>query len=62
MSAVANGTLQRAASLWFLTAVAGQWLFVYYISAFYGPTDRCSSCRRFARARARSIDGMDGYS
>lgn len=38
MSAVANGTLQRAASLWFLTAVAGQWLFVYYISAFYGPT------------------------
>jgi hypothetical protein len=38
MSAVANGTLQRAASMWFLTAVAGQWLFVYYISAFYGPT------------------------
>jgi uncharacterized membrane protein len=27
-----------AASMWFLTAVAGQWLFVYYISAFYGPT------------------------
>jgi hypothetical protein len=38
MSAVANGALQRAASMWFLTAVAGQWLFVYYISAFYGPT------------------------
>ena len=38
MSAVASGVLQRAASMWFLTAVAGQWLFVYYISAFYGPT------------------------
>jgi hypothetical protein len=29
--------LQRAAALWFVTAVAGQWVFVYYISAFYGP-------------------------
>jgi hypothetical protein len=38
MSTVANGTLQRAASMWLATAVAGQWLFVYYISAFYGPT------------------------
>jgi uncharacterized membrane protein len=38
MSIVANGTLQRAASMWLVTAVAGQWLFVYYISAFYGPT------------------------
>ena len=38
MSAVASSALQRAASMWFLTAVAGQWLFVYYISAFYGPT------------------------
>jgi hypothetical protein len=38
MSALANGALQRAASMWFLTALAGQWLFVYYISAFYGPT------------------------
>lgn len=26
MSAVASGALQRAASMWFLTAVAGQWL------------------------------------
>lgn len=38
MSIVANGTLQRAASMWLATAVAGQWLFVYCISAFYGPT------------------------
>ncbi|HJY36635.1 MAG TPA: DUF2306 domain-containing protein [Steroidobacteraceae bacterium] len=38
MNAVASGALQRAASMWLLTAVAGQWLFVYYIAAFYGPT------------------------
>ena len=37
MSAVVRSTLQRAAALWFVTAVAGQWLFVYYIAAFYGP-------------------------
>lgn len=35
---VSARALQRAASMWFITAVAGQWLFVYYISAFYGPT------------------------
>jgi hypothetical protein len=37
MSAVIGSTLQRAAALWFITAVAGQWLFVYYITVFYGP-------------------------
>ena len=37
-SAAVTGSLQRAASMWFLTAVAGQWLFVYYIATFYGPT------------------------
>jgi hypothetical protein len=37
MSAGVRSTLQRAAALWFVTAVAGQWVFVYYISAFYGP-------------------------
>lgn len=33
-----TNALKRATSLWFLTAVAGQWVFVYYIAAFYGPT------------------------
>lgn len=33
--------LTIAARCWFITAVAGQWLFVYYIVAFYsGPTAR----------------------
>ena len=30
--------LKIAAAFWFLTAVAGQWLFVYYIAGFYGPS------------------------
>jgi hypothetical protein len=33
-----TNALKRATSLWFLTAVAGQWVFVYYIAVFYGPT------------------------
>jgi hypothetical protein len=37
MSAAVSSTLRRAAALWFIAAVAGQWLFVYYISVFYGP-------------------------
>lgn len=41
--AVQNGTkaarfLSNAAVFWFITAVAGQWTFVYYITAFYGPS------------------------
>src|SRR5215470_4295733 len=35
---VASRTLKASAAFWFLAAVAGQWLFVYYIVAFYGPT------------------------
>lgn len=34
----AERALKAAAALWFLTAVAGQWLFVYYITGFYGPS------------------------
>ena len=30
--------LKGAAQLWFLAAVVGQWLFLFYIVAFYGPT------------------------
>ncbi len=34
----APGALRAAAVFWFLTAVAGQWVFVYYVAGFYGPT------------------------
>jgi Predicted membrane protein (DUF2306) len=30
--------LRAAARLWFLAAVIGQWVFFYYIAAFYGPS------------------------
>ncbi|MGB5819940.1 MAG: DUF2306 domain-containing protein [Saonia sp.] len=33
---IADKTLNTTATLWFLVAVAGQWLFAYYIMVFYG--------------------------
>ncbi|MGH8237614.1 MAG: hypothetical protein ACREXP_11415 [Steroidobacteraceae bacterium] len=57
MGAVVSSTLQRAAALWFVTAVAGQWLFVYYISAFYGPATASGD---FA-AWDRNKNMTDGY-
>jgi uncharacterized membrane protein len=35
---VADSALKAAAGLWFLVAVIGQWTFLYYIVAFYGPS------------------------
>lgn len=34
----ADTALKAAAGLWFLVAVVGQWAFLYYIVAFYGPS------------------------
>jgi uncharacterized membrane protein len=34
----AKAALTTAARLWFVTAVIGQWAFLYYIAAFYGPS------------------------
>lgn len=36
LSSVAGSTLDLAARFWFLVAVAGQWIFVTYVVAFYG--------------------------
>lgn len=33
---IADTALKTAARFWFLTAVIGQWIFVYFIVAFYG--------------------------
>lgn len=33
---IADGTLKVSAVLWFLAAVAGQWIFAFYVLAFYG--------------------------
>lgn len=35
---IADGALKLTAALWFLTAVAGQLVFAFYISGFYGRT------------------------
>lgn len=56
-SEVAGSSLQRAATMWFVTAVAGQWLFVFYIAAFYGPATASGD---FA-AWDRNKNMTDGY-
>ena len=35
-SSLADKALRGAATTWFLAAVIGQWIFVYYVAAFYG--------------------------
>jgi hypothetical protein len=34
----AEGALNAAAGFWFFLTLAGQWLFLYYIAGFYGPS------------------------
>lgn len=36
LDSAANTALKLAARFWFVVAVIGQWLFVYYVAAFYG--------------------------
>ena len=36
LESVANASLEAATRLWFVVAVAGQWVFFYYLVAFYG--------------------------
>jgi uncharacterized membrane protein len=36
LEAAADTALKAAARFWFLTALVGQWIFVYYVAAFYG--------------------------
>jgi len=36
ISPIADTTLKASAALWFLTAVAGQWIFACYVLAYYG--------------------------
>lgn len=38
LNSVADTALRSAAGFWFLVAVIGQWVFLYYILAFYGPS------------------------
>jgi hypothetical protein len=36
LDAAARRALEKSAHLWFLTAVAGQWMFAAYVAAYYG--------------------------
>jgi hypothetical protein len=45
--ALAFRAMRAAGVLWLVVAIGGQWLFVYYIVAFFALAVRCSSCRRF---------------
>lgn len=54
---VARRTLKASAALWFLTAVAGQWLFVYYIAVFYAPATLAGDFQSWERNRGL----IDGY-
>src|SRR5687768_16992945 len=36
LSSAADTALKTTARLWFAVAVAGQWIFAYYVAAFYG--------------------------
>ncbi len=36
LNSVADRTLNAAARFWFVIAVAGQWMFAFYVAAFYG--------------------------
>jgi uncharacterized membrane protein len=38
LNSVADTALKAAAGFWFVVAVIGQWAFLYYIVAFYGPS------------------------
>src|SRR5215469_201054 len=38
LNSVADKALNAAARFWLVVAVIGQWTFLYYIAAFYGPS------------------------
>jgi uncharacterized membrane protein len=38
MNSTSDTALKAAAQFWFVVAVIGQWAFLYYIAAFYGPS------------------------
>ncbi len=46
---VADTALKAAAGFWFLVAVIGQWAFLYYIVAFYGPSTFTGNFRAWTK-------------
>jgi hypothetical protein len=54
---MAGRILRASAAIWFLTALAGQWLFVYYIASFYGPSTLSGDFESWRRNKSL----IDGY-
>jgi len=51
LDTAADAALKAAARLWFLVAIVGQWIFLYYILAFYGPSLLSGSFETWNRNR-----------
>ena len=47
----ADTALRSAARLWFVMAVIGQWFFLYYLLAFYGPSTLTGDFQAWTRNR-----------
>jgi uncharacterized membrane protein len=47
----ASAVLRGAARYWFVTAVIGQWFFLYYLLAFYGPSTLTGNFQAWSRNR-----------
>lgn len=57
LNTTAARALKASGVFWFLTAVAGQWTFVYYLANFYGPTLRSGNFEAWDRNKMLT----DGY-
>jgi hypothetical protein len=51
VTSTADTALHGAARLWFVTAVIGQWFFLYYLLAFYGPSTLTGNFQAWTRNR-----------
>jgi uncharacterized membrane protein len=49
LNSVADNALKAAAGFWFVVAVIGQWTFMYYIVAFYGPSTLTGNFQAWTR-------------
>lgn len=52
-------TLKAMASLWFFVAIAGQWLFAYYVLVFYGPSAVSGNYAEWAQVLPKGIIAGD---
>jgi len=49
LNSVADTALKAAAGFWFVVAVIGQWAFLYYLVAFYGPSTLTGNFQAWTR-------------